>query len=131
MSRFCLDTSAYSHFKRGDSKVVELVDSAEWLGMPFIVLGELWVGFIQGGRLEQNEAELNEFLANPVVELLAIDEEAARIYAQILVALRKSATPIPTNDIWIAAVSVRYGATLLTYDTHFHAVTRLGSMVLH
>ena len=131
MSRFCLDTSAYSHFKRGDSKVVELVDSADWLGMPFIVLGELWVGFIQGGRLEQNEAELNEFLANPVVELLAIDEEVAQIYAQILVALRKSATPIPTNDIWIAAVSVRYGATLLTYDAHFHAVTRLGSMVLH
>ena len=131
MSRFCLDTSAYSHFKRGDSKVVELVDSADWLGMPFVVLGELWVGFIQGGRLEQNEVELNEFLANPVVELLAIDEEVAQIYAQILVALRKAATPIPTNDIWIAAVSVRYGATLLTYDAHFHAVTRLGSMVLH
>ena len=131
MSRFCLDTSAYSHFKRGDSKVVELVDSADWLGMPFIVLGELWVGFIQGGRLEQNEAELNEFLANPVVELLAIDEEVAQIYARILVALRKSATPIPTNDIWIAAVSVRYGASLLTYDAHVHAVTRLGSMVLH
>ena len=94
MSRFCLDTSAYSHFKRGDAKVVDLIDSAEWLGMPSVVLGELWTGFLLGNRLKQNERELREFLANPVVEQLVVDHDVARIYAELVVDLRKAGTPV-------------------------------------
>ncbi len=130
MSRYCIDTSAYSHFKRGDPKVVALIDSADWLGMSSIVLGELWLGFLLGRRLEQNEAELREFLANPVVEQLVIDPAVSRIYAEIVATLRKAGIPLPTNDIWIAAVAARSGATVLTYDPHFNAISRVGSLVL-
>lgn len=130
MSRYCLDTSAYSNFKRGDVRVVNLLDSAEWLGIPSIVLGELWTGFILGNRLEENEAELREFLGNPFVERLAIDHEVARIYSEIVVDLRRAATPIPTNDIWIAAAAARAGATVLTYDPHFNNISRVGALVL-
>ncbi len=130
MSRFCLDTSAYSHFKRGDPRAVELIDHAEWLGMSSVVLGELWIGFLIGRRTEQNDAELREFFANPVVEVLGLDHHVARIYAEIVVALRQAATPIPTNDIWIAAVTARAGATVLTYDSHFNAISRVGALVL-
>ena len=130
MSRYCLDTSAYSNFKRGDLRVVNLLDSADWLGISSIVLGELWTGFILGNRLEKNEAELREFLDNPVVERLSIDPEVARLYGEIVVDLRRAATPIPTNDIWIAAAAARAGATVLTYDPHFGRISRVGSLVL-
>jgi predicted nucleic acid-binding protein len=130
VSRYCLDTSAYSNFKRGDVQVVHLLESAEWLGISSIVLGELWIGFLLGRHLKKNEAELQEFLENPVVERLTIDHEVARIYSEIVADLRKAATPIPTNDIWIAAAAARAGATVLTYDPHFNNMSRVGALVL-
>lgn len=132
MSRFVLDTSAYSHFMRGDPRVVELIDSADWLGMPAVVLGELEVGFLLGGprRLEDNRAELRDFLNNPVVEELGLDHDASRNFAEILVALRRTGIKIPTNDIWIAAVAARHGSPVLTYDRHFETVERVSSLVL-
>lgn len=87
MSRFCLDTSAYSQFKRGDPAVVEILDGAEWLGVPAVVIGELWVGFLRGARRQRNWRELREFLDHPVVEEISIDREVARIYGEIHVEL--------------------------------------------
>jgi tRNA(fMet)-specific endonuclease VapC len=130
VSRYCLDTSAYSHFKRGDRPVVELVDSAEWLGLPAIVLGELWMGFLQGEAVERNRAQLEQFLAHPHVEELVVDRTVARIFGEIVVALRGAGTPLPTNDIWIAAVAARAGAPVLTYDAHFKLIPRVGAIVL-
>jgi predicted nucleic acid-binding protein len=130
VTRLCLDTSAYSHFKRGDEPVVALVDAAAWVGVPTVVLGELRTGFALGGRCEANERELTAFLRNPVVQVLDIDDACSTIYADIVVALRKGGTPLPTNDIWIAAVAVREGATVVTYDAHFATISRVGSRVL-
>jgi len=130
LSRYCLDTSAYSHFKRGHPPVIELIDRASWLGMPSVVVGELWIGFLLGGRPERNQRELAEFLRNPVVEELAVDREVGQIYAEIVVALRKAGTPVPSNDVWIAATAARAGATVLTYDPHFSVIQRVGSLVL-
>lgn len=128
--RCCLDTSAYSQFKRGDPQVVELIDRADWVGVPAVVLGELWLGFLLGGRLRQNQAELAEFIGHPAVDTLAVDAEVARIYADMVVDLRKAGTPLPTNDIWVAATAARAGATVLTYDAHFASIKRVGSLVL-
>jgi predicted nucleic acid-binding protein len=130
LSRYCLDTSAYSHFKRGEERVVSLLEGAEWIGVPSIVLGELWMGFLAGGRVERNVAELREFLANPVVNELVVDGEVARVYAEIAVALRRAGTPIPTNDIWIAATAANVGAIVLTHDDHFDQIQRVGSLIL-
>ena len=130
MSRYCLDTSAYSHFKRGHDPVVELIDRAVWIGVPSIVVGELWVGFLLGGRQERNQRELAEFLHHPVVEELLVDPEMGRLYAEIVVDLQKAGTPVPSNDIWIAAAATRMGAPVLTYDPHFSAMKRVNSIVL-
>jgi predicted nucleic acid-binding protein len=109
---------------------VELIDTAEWVGIPAVALGELWAGFLAGGRFEQNVAELAEFLANPAVHEIPIGREIARLYAEILVSLRRAGTPIPTNDIWIAAAAAHAGAAVLTYDGHFQSIGRVGSVVL-
>ncbi len=132
MSRYVLDTSAYSHFKRGDHQVIDLVDSADWLGMTPMVLGELEVGFLLGmpRLLEANRAALRDFLDNPVVEQLGLDFEVSRIYAEILVALRRAGAKLPANDIWIAAIATRHGGSVLTYDRHFDAIQRVGSIIL-
>lgn len=130
MSRYCLDTSAYSQFKRGHPPVVERLDSAEWVGVPSIVLGELWTGFLLGKRLAENRAELNDFLASPVVDEVVVDGDVAHVYGEIVAALRRAGTPLPTNDIWIAATAARVGAIVLTYDPHFQLIQRVGSEVL-
>lgn len=130
MTRFCLDTSAYSHFKRGDGQVVSLVDGAEWIGVPAIVLGELAVGFGLGSRERRNRAELRAFLDSPAVEVLPVTDEVATHYADIVMELRTSGVPLPANDIWIAATAACWGAPVLTYDQHFTAIARVGSTVL-
>jgi len=130
MSRYCLDTSAYSHFRRGEEEVVALFDSAEWIGVPAVTLGELRTGFLLGGRREGNERDLRDFLANPVVEELAIDGEVSHHYAGIVADLRRSGTPLPTNDLWIAATAARHGALVLSYDSHFESIARVGSLLL-
>jgi predicted nucleic acid-binding protein len=128
--RLVLDTSAYSHFKRNDEAVVSILTTAEWIGVPVIVLGELRAGFRRGTRAEVNERELSAFLRHPVVHVLDVDDDAATVYADIVTALRAAGTPLPTNDIWIAAVAAREGATVVTYDAHFRAISRVGSRVL-
>jgi len=145
MNRYCLDTSAYSQFKRGNELVVGLIDSAEWIGVPSVVIGELLTGFFQGDRgghgkrgdkgghgdrCERNESELAGFLSNPVVEELRVDHTVARLYAEIVISLRSRGTPLPTNDIWIGACAVRSGSTVLTFDEHFRSIERVGALVL-
>ena len=130
MSRFCIDTSGYSQFKRGHREVAELLDAASYVAVPSIVIGELWIGFLGGARVRENELELRQFLEHRVVEEVPVDRDVARIYAEIVRALKAKGTPLPTNDIWIAASAARVGATVLTFDDHFRAIERVGSLVL-
>ena len=68
---------------------------------------------------------INHFLDSPRVHVLTIDEETADFYATIVLALKRAGTPIPTNDIWIAALAQRYGLPVYTKDAHFEAVPGL------
>lgn len=130
MSRICLDTSAYSNFQRGEPRVVEHLDRAEWVGVPSVVVAELRAGFLLGSRTDDNIGELDEFLSHTVVEMLPVDLAVAHIYGEIFADLRSRGRPLPTNDIWIAATAARAGATVVTFDEHFRAIARVGSLVL-
>ncbi len=132
MSRFVLDTSAYSNFQRGDPQIIELIDSADWLGVPYIVLGELELGFrlATEQRRERNRSTLRQFMGHPMVEALGLDELTSWIYAEIVATLRKRGRPLPTNDVWIAAIAARQGTPVLTYDHHFAVIERIGSVIL-
>jgi len=130
MTRLVLDTSAYSHFRRGAEAAASLITSASWIGMTATVLGELHAGFGAGKRRAHNENDLAAFLSEPVVHQLDVDSEAAQIYAEIIIALRAAGTPVPTNDVWIAAVAAREGVHVVTYDAHFGLIARVGTHVL-
>jgi predicted nucleic acid-binding protein len=110
--------------------MVELVDGAEWIGLPSVAIGELWAGFLGGSQLQRNAAELRAFLAHPAVEEIPIDRDVARVYGEIVLDLRRAGTPLPTNDVWIAAAAASAGATVVTFDGHFESIRRVGSLTL-
>ncbi len=128
--KICLDTCAYSHFKRGTRSAVRSISRARWVGLPVIVLGELRIGFRMGKYFDRNERELLEFLDSPVVHILDLDNMATYHYAETVVDLRRAGTPVPTNDIWIAAIAIREGAMVITYDAHFRHIHRVGTRLL-
>jgi predicted nucleic acid-binding protein len=130
VSRYCLDTVAYSHFKRGEARITRMLDRAEWIGVPVIVIGELCAGFAKGSRFQKNLEELDEFLASPIVETLPVDRQTAETFGEMIDALRRKRRPVPSNDVWIAATCARTGATLLTWDAHFRLIPRVGTVVL-
>ena len=130
MSRLCLDTSAYSHFMRGQPAAIEALDQASWVGVPVVAIGELRTGFLLGHRTQQSTEELAAFIEHPVTEVLPVDADIATTYAELVAGLRSAGTPLPTNDIWIAASAVRHGATIVTYDAHFAAMPRVAALIL-
>lgn len=125
MSRILLDTSAYSAFKRGDARIVPLVQEASEIQLNVVVLGELRAGFLKGTRFQQNVRELVEFLAAPRTRVLVIDEDTAERYATILRSLQQAGTPIPINDVWIAASAMQHGSKVVTTDPHFRWVSQI------
>jgi tRNA(fMet)-specific endonuclease VapC len=123
--RLLLDTSAYSAFMRGHEDIRLAIRSNEEIFLNSIVIGELTAGFIKGNRRKKNEAELRRFLASPRVGLLDVTEETAERYAVILNALWQAGSPIPTNDIWIAASAMEYGLRVVTTDDHYRQIPQI------
>lgn len=123
--KLLLDTSGYVGFKLGHKELVTYLARAERIFMSPIVLGELMFGFRNGSRYEKNMDELHRFVSHPVVEPIDLTAISADRYARIAAQLRKQGTPIPANDIWIAAQTVEVGAELITMDQHFEKVQGL------
>ena len=120
-----LDTHAYSDFMRGVAERVELVRTVPAIVLPLIVLAELRAGFAAGDRESANAANLQRFLASPRVSVLAPDEQTTHHYARLHRQLRRDGRPIPTNDLWIAALAVQHDLVLCTADRHFRWIPQL------
>jgi tRNA(fMet)-specific endonuclease VapC len=125
VTAFVLDTNVYSRFRRGDAAALSAIRAAHEIHLPLIVLAELLAGFAAGNHAARNREELAAFLAAPRVLLLKPDEKTADHYAVIHVALRKQGTPIPTNDLWIAALARQHRLALFSFDEHFSVVPGL------
>lgn len=90
-----------------------------------IVLGELRAGFLRGRTRQKNEERLGRFLSSSRVSTLSVDDETAERYAVILDGLWAAGTPIPTNDMWIAASAMQYGLKVVTTDAHFLKIRQI------
>ncbi len=117
-----VDTSAYSAWRRGDSRAISVVESAQVFVMSPVVIGELLAGFSGGVRAQENRRLLRDFLDQPSVQVVHIDEQTAGYYAHIIASLRISGRPIPSNDGWIAAIARQMSLPVWSYDKHFQAV---------
>ncbi len=128
--RLVLDTSAYTHFRAGDARVLDLIAVAEVVDLPAVVLGELEAGFTLGRREQENRVTLAAFLAEPFVSVLPVTTSVARRYGRLFAELRRAGTPIPSNDIWIAATTLDCGGHLVTFDGDFGHIDSLDCTIL-
>lgn len=120
--RVVLDTNGYSAIARGSRALATLLESADGIIVPAVVVGELMYGFLKGMRCAENEAGLNQFLEQSGVSFQPVTRGIAERYGYVKAALKTRGTPIPENDIWIAATALETGCRLLSYDGHFDKV---------
>ena len=128
--RICIDTNIYSAFKNGNENIIALLENSDELFIPAVVLGELYAGFYLGTRLKKNLQELDLFLDMPGVYTVKIDREIADRYGMLIKILKEQGTPIPTNDIWIAATALEKGTKLATFDAHFNSISGIVKVIL-
>lgn len=129
--KLVLDTNIYVDFGQGRQEVVDLIAtrSTEIL-LPVIVLGELFYGFQRGSKSKENETRFRHFVASLGVSIIDVDEEVARKYSLVYSSLSAKGTPIPINDVWIAACCMSVGGTLLTRDRHFEQIEQIDKIIL-
>jgi tRNA(fMet)-specific endonuclease VapC len=123
--KLLLDTSAYSGFRRGAPSLVEKISGCDSVLISPVMLGELMYGFRKGAKFEQNMRMLRQFLDHEAVEIAPVGEVTADRYSRIVMQLKKDGSPMPINDVWIAAQAMEHGAELLSSDRHFEQVAGL------
>ena len=123
--KVAIDTNRYVDLCRGVAETVALLEEAEEIAMPFVVLAELRAGFAHGRRQAENEQILRRFLLKDGVSVLFADDQTTHHYASVFRQLRKQGTPIPTNDLWLAAVVLQHNLALHARDRHFDHLPQL------
>jgi len=123
--KIVIDSNRYTDLCRNIPEVVEVVERASLVFMPLIVIAEQRAGFASGNQQEKNERTLIKFLNKEEVSILYPDEQTTHFYANLYAYLRKNGKPIPTNDLWIAALVIQYNLTLYDRDSDFDNLPQL------
>ncbi len=123
--RVALDTNRITDLFRGDLELAEQLGTAEEVWVPLFALGEIKAGFQGGTQQRRNESLLNRLLAKPTVGVLLPSRVTAEHYARIFVQLRRAGTPVPDNDLWIAALVLEHDLVLISRDRHFERIPQV------
>lgn len=125
MKKIILDTNAYTNLLVGGEDVLDIISSADIVYMSIFVLGELYAGFAGGSKEKENRETLKSFLYKPSVKILNASLETADVFGMVKNKLKTAGTPMPINDIWIAAHAIETGSTIITFDKHFKKISGL------
>lgn len=125
MKKVLIDTNIYSCAMKGDMHSIKILQRAEYILMSPIVIGELLSGFNNGRKEIENREQLKKFLSRERITEIMVSFQTSEFYTKIVSTLKKNGTPIPTNDIWIAASCLENGAAIATMDKHFQQVPGL------
>ena len=126
MKPLMLDTNVLIRFFRSDRKIADMISAYEKIVVPTVVLGEFKAGADPKTSCGQKQLEvLESFLDSPSVKIIPVTEDSASVYARIFRVLKANGTPIPQNDMWIAACAMDAGATLISSDGHFASIPLL------
>jgi tRNA(fMet)-specific endonuclease VapC len=120
--KLLLDTNRLSDALAQVDDVLDRLETAEAIYVPMIALGEIRAGFLAGRLAAKNEARLQWFLSQDGISTVAVDAPVSHRYAEVHRTLRAGGTPVPTNDLWIAAIAIEHGLVLYTRDAHFASV---------
>ncbi|MCZ7602867.1 MAG: type II toxin-antitoxin system VapC family toxin [Melioribacteraceae bacterium] len=122
MKKVLLDTNAYSNLLAGDEKVLKEIENSDIVFFSVFVIGELLSGFKGGSKEQENKNILTRFFEKPSVEIINATIETSEFFAHVKHQLKMKGSPIPINDLWIAAHVFETGSTLITYDSHFRKI---------
>ena len=120
-----IDTNIYSGLMNGCKPVEAVLEECESILLPVTVLGEILYGFACGSKHAENRTQLDRFLSRDFVKISYISRATAEYYALLMMALRRNGTPLPTNDIWIAAAACTEKVPLISRDKHFMKINGL------
>ncbi|MBN2342994.1 MAG: type II toxin-antitoxin system VapC family toxin [Deltaproteobacteria bacterium] len=123
--RVAFDTNFYVSFVRGKETAVAAAQQAHQIVLPFIVVAELRAGFSCGTRSAKNNEVFTRFLNRSRVFVSYPDEGTTHHYANLFRQLRQQGTPIPSNDVWIAALCVQHNLILASGDSHFNHLPQI------
>jgi tRNA(fMet)-specific endonuclease VapC len=123
--RVALDTNRLTDLFQGDSELADRLGECDEVWLPLMVLAEIKAGFYGGSQQHRNELLLQSFLAKPTVGIMLPARETAEHYARLFVQLKRAGTPIPDNDLWIAALALEHDLQLITRDHHFKSIPQL------
>jgi predicted nucleic acid-binding protein len=123
--RIALDTNRLTDLFQGDAELALFLGTCDEVWIPFVVLAEMKAGFYGGSRQVQNEVLLANLLARVTVDILYAGRETAEQYARLFVQLKRAGTPVPDNDLWIAALALEHDLALITRDRHFDKIPQL------
>jgi tRNA(fMet)-specific endonuclease VapC len=123
MDKYLLDTNAIVAILEGDTAIQPLLTPPNETFVPVVAVAELYFGAEKSGRVEANIKRLDEFIRRRTV--LKCDTQTERWYGRIEYQARRKGKSIPQNDIWIAAIAMQHGVTVLTRDKHFDDVDGL------
>jgi tRNA(fMet)-specific endonuclease VapC len=115
-----LDTNGLSAIADGDVALESVLRRATEIALPVIVLGEYRYGIRQSRGRKHYEQWLTESLGD--FRVLDVDEATAVNYAALRHELKSAGTPIPSNDVWIAALCRQHALSVLSRDRHFDLV---------
>ncbi len=122
MKCLILDSNALISLFDGDEAVADIMSEAERILVPAIVLGEVRMGLDGTRRGKLAERALDALLDRPNVDVLPVTKETAAFFVTVMKYLKSNGTPIPQNDVWIAAGVLETGSVLLTRDAHFQLI---------
>jgi len=123
--RAALDTNRMTDLFQGDKELADRLGVCEEVWIPLIVLAEIKAGFYGGNQRHRNEVLLQRLLAKKTVGVLLPGRETAEQYARLFVQLKRAGTPVPDNDLWIAALALEHDLWLITRDRHFRSIPQL------
>ncbi len=122
-SSIFLDTNIIVPFLNGDALITQKIENLGAINLPVIVVGELYFGAMKSARPEKNSTLIQQLTQRCII--YSINEKTTTIYGELKATLAKQGTPIPENDVWIAALSKTYNFSLVTRDKHFTKVPQL------
>ena len=123
--RVALDTNRLTDLFQGDAALADRLGLCDEVWIPLVVLAEIKAGFLGGNRRHRNEILLRKLISKATVGVLLPDRETAEHYARLFVQLKRAGTPVPDNDLWIAALALQHDLLLITRDKHFESIPQL------
>jgi tRNA(fMet)-specific endonuclease VapC len=123
--KVAVDTDRLTDLFRGDAALADLLGGCEEVWVPLVTLAELKAGFCGGSQRRRNEELRQRFLRRATAGVLLPGRETAEHYARLFVQLKRAGTPLPDNDLRIAAQALEHDLILITRDRRFRHIPQL------